>query len=151
MSLKFPETSFKAFSDEGGISLPPVTFQRSWRMASQQCQLALLSALLDAYYQGPLIFRDQAPVVVHIPTDSGSVFAATWIFAPKVWGPTVVVETETMKAFITFSALLVATSALTGKKQAGSALLRKLPVQAASSLQSSLFFLVLLLALETHT
>lgn len=45
MSLKFPEISFKPFLDEGGISLLPVTFQRLWRMASQQCQLALLSAL----------------------------------------------------------------------------------------------------------
>lgn len=105
--------------------------------------------LSDAYCQGPLICRDQAPGVVHIPTESGSVFA-TWIFVPKVWGPTVVVETEVMKALITFSALLVATSALTGKNQAGSALLRKLPVQAACSLQTSLLFLVLFLALETH-
>lgn len=41
-------------------------------------------------------------------------------------------------------------NSLTGKNQAGSALLKKLPVQAASSLLSSLFFPVLFLALETH-
>lgn len=112
MSLKFPGTSFKPFLYEDDISLLPVTFQRLWKMASQQCQLALLKALLDTHCQGPSICRDQAPIVVHIPSDSGSVFAATWIFGPKVWGPTVVIKTEVMKALISFSALVVTTSAL---------------------------------------
>lgn len=70
MSLKFPRTSFKPFLDEGEISLLPVAFQRLWRMASQQHQLAL-TALLDVYCQGPSTCRDQAPAVVHITTDRG--------------------------------------------------------------------------------
>lgn len=56
--FKIPGTTSKPFLDEGDMSLLPVTSQRSRRMASQQCQPALLTALLDVYFQGPSIRRD---------------------------------------------------------------------------------------------
>lgn len=117
-----------------------------WPCNNVSCLLTALKTLpsmssnssLGCILSGPIDLRDQAPVAVYIPADGGSVFAETWIFVPRVWGPAVVVKTEKMKALTTFSALLVTTSTPTGKNQAGSALLKKLPVP-CRALCSSLF------------
>jgi len=53
-------------------------------------------------------------VIVHVPTDGGSVPLSMGIFIPKAWGPTVLVKTEGKKVLRTsaFSALLVTNSPL---------------------------------------